>query len=299
MGRTLILGATGNVGGLTADLLHRSASGTLRVTTSRVARLKRLGARFPHADAVVCDWYDEASLVAAMDGVSKLLVVTPDFVTDERVVTPNIINAAKKVGSIELVVRLLGMPPGFTVADAPQEYVDAHCGAGLHVIAKPLLDASGLPISYVNVPAWLMFNLSLFVAREVKPRRRIAMPAITDSPRMWVSERDVAEVFAKILSEPAVDHAGTEYQLTSPERHSYADLADVFSDLLGETVTYEDDDQPLRDALGKGFDQLMTYLRYETGSYAGVVHGPAITQLLGRAQETLHDYIRANLELFR
>ena len=153
----------------------------------------------------------------------------PDMVTDEDVVTPNIVNAVRKVGTVEQLVRMLGMPPGFTLDRAPQEYVDTRCGAGLHVVAKHHLDASGLPITYVNVPTWIMFNLALFVATNVKPRRGISMPADTDSPRMWVSERDIAAVLARVLSDPVAEHLGREILLTSPDRYTYADIATVFT----------------------------------------------------------------------
>ncbi|MFB7161078.1 NmrA family NAD(P)-binding protein [Streptomyces sp. NPDC056242] len=299
MGKTLIFGATGNLGGLTAALLHESAADSLRVSTSREAGLSRLAKRFPQAEAVVCDWNDEESAVAALNGVSRLLVVPPDMVTDENVVTPNIINAVRKAGTVEQIVRMLGMPPGFTLERAPQAYVDTRCGAGLHVVAKHHLDASGLPVTYVNVPAWIMFNLALFVASDVKPRRRISMPADTDSERMWVSERDIAAVFARVLSDPVPDHIGRELLLTSPDRHSYADVAALFSEVLGETVPYVDDDQALRASMGDAFDTMRTYLRCERGTYDDVPHDPAITELLGRPQETLRDYITEHQGMFR
>lgn len=299
MGKILIFGATGNLGGSTADILYRQDPSVLRVATSRPSGLKTLRERFPDAEHVVADWNDEASLVAAMDGASKLVVIPPDLQIDERIATPNIINAAKASGSIELLVRLLGMPPGFTVDQAPQEYIDTRCGAGLHVVAKPLLDASGLPICYVNVPAWIMFNLGHFVAAEVLPTRRIAMPGLSDAARMWVSERDIAEVLAKVLSQPASEHVGKEYVLTSPESHTYADVARIFSDVLGEEVRYVDDDTPLRTAWGDAFFPLLTYFRHEAGSYSGIPHRETITELLGRPQESLEDYIRTNQEQYR
>ncbi|GCD88114.1 NmrA family NAD(P)-binding protein [Nocardioides sp. LS1] len=298
MATTLILGATGNLGGLTAERLYGAAPKDLRVASSRERGASRLRDRFPQAETVLCDWNDEDSVVAAMHGVSRVFVVTPDMVTDESVVTSNVVNAAKKVGSIELLVRLLGMPPGYTIEQADPAYVAARCGAGLHVVAKPLLDASGLPVAYVNAPAWIMFNLASFVATEVRPRRRIAMPASTDCPRMWVSEGDVAEVAARILLGDPTDHAGKEYVLTSPDRHDYAGLAAIFTEVLGETVTYADDDSALQAAMGPAFDQLMTYLSHETGSYAGVQHLDTMTELLGRPQETLHDYVTTHKELF-
>lgn len=110
MGKTLVLGATGTISGMTADILHQLSPSTLRVATSRERKLDRLRTRFPDAELVLADWYDLDSLVAAMDGASKLMVVTPDFRTDEHVVTPNIIEAAKQVGSIELIARIIAIP---------------------------------------------------------------------------------------------------------------------------------------------------------------------------------------------
>lgn len=298
MGKTLIFGATGNLGGLTAGLLHGSSPDTLRVSTSREPGLSRLERRFPNAEAVLCDWNDRASLVKALDGVSRLLVIPPDFMTNENRVTPNIIAAAREVGSVEQIVRFLGMPPTMTLEQTPPEYVATRCGAGLHVVAKHHLDASGLPVTYVNVPTWIMFNLALFVATDVKPRRRISMPAWSDSARMWVSERDIAQVFAHVLTDPVTDHVGREHVLTSPDRYTYADVAGIFSEVLDDDVTYVDDDSTLRASMGDAFEGMQTYLRCEHGTYDDLEHNPGITDLLGRSPQTLSEYINARKETF-
>lgn len=298
MDKILILGATGNIGGLTAErLVARGVTG-LRLASSREAGLAALAERFPGAETIQADWYDEASLTQAMQGVSRVLVVTPDFVTDENVVTPNIIRAAKAAGSIEQIVRLIAIPSGLTAEKLPQRFLDTRCGANLHVIAKPLLDASGLPVTYINVPGWIMFNLPWFLAPEVKANRRLAMPAVTDADRMWVSEGDIADVAATVLTAPASDHVGEEHVLTAPERFSYRAIARLLSDELGEEVQYADDDGPLREAMGEAFDMLMTYFEHETQAYGEVTHSETMARLLGRPQETVRDYIKASRELF-
>jgi len=299
MGKTLVLGATGRLAGLTAKRLLQASRGSLRVATSQEARLPRLGERFAGAEAVVADWNDEASLTAAMQGVSRLLVVTPDFVTDETTVTPNIIRAARRAGTIELLVRFLGMPPGLTARDLTLEFLDTRCGANLHVVAKPLLDASGLPVCYVNVPGWIMFNMASFFFPEVKANRRIAMPAMTDESRMWVSEHDIAAVMADVLSGVTADHAGREHVLTSAERYAYADVARLFADVLGEPVANVDDDTALRAMMGEEFDKLMTYFRHERHAYRNVAHTKTLSRLLGHAPQTLRDYIEASRHKFQ
>ncbi len=299
MGKTLVLGATGRLAGLTAKKLHEAAPGSLRIATSRETRLPRLRDRFPGAEAIVADWNDKINLAAAMQGISRLLVVTPDLITDESTVTPNIIRAARRVGTIELLVRFLGMPPGLTAQDLTQEFLDTRCGANLHAVAKPLLDVSGLPVCYVNVPGWIMFNMASFFFPQVKANRRIAMPAASDERRMWVSEHDIAAVIARVLSELPADHVGQEHALTSSERHAYADVARLFADVLGEPVVCVDDDKPLRALMGEEFDRLMTYFRHETHAYGNVSHTQTLSRLLGRSPQTLSDYIEASRHKFQ
>lgn len=299
MGKTLVLGATGTISGMTADILHQLSPSTLRVATSRERKLDRLRTRFPDAELVLADWYDLDSLVAAMDGASKLMVVTPDFRTDEHVVTPNIIEAAKQVGSIELIARIIAIPPGYDITKEPQAYIDTRCGAAQHAIAKPRLDASGLPVAYVNIPAWIMHMVTEFFAPSVKESRQIAMPGNSDAKRMWVSDLDISEIFARILTDPVEQHVGKEYVLTSMERHSYGDVAREISQALGEEVVYVDDAEPLRKIMGGGFDTLMTYFDGDGERYADVVPTDTIAQLLGRPAETISDYVVRHLELFR
>ena len=299
MGKTLILGATGRIATLTADLVFKIAPGSLRLASSREAGLGGLRDRYPGAEVVQADWNDRNSLVAAMEGVSRLLVITPDWITDEKLVTPNIIAAAKTVDSIELLVRMLANPPGWTVNDVSPEFLATGVGASHHLIAAPLLDASGLPICYVNVPSWYMSNLSWFAAAEVKSKRRIGFPAEVDARRMWVSEDDIAAVMAKILTEPVSLHVGKEYLLTS-DRYTFADVARTFAEQLGEPVAYVDDDNTIRDAFGDdGFNTLMTYMRTESKLYAAVPHRETIAEMLGRPQQTLGDYIAARLDDYR
>ncbi len=289
MAKTLIFGATGNLVSTVADILFKASPMSLRVATSRETGLDGLRQRYPGVEVVRADWNDRASLIAAMVGVSRLLVVTPQWGVDDTLVTPNIIAAAQATGSIELVLRLLANPPGWTVDDLPPE------SQNQHVIAKPLLDASGLPVCYVNVPVWIMFNLAMFVATEVKAKRRIALPTVTDRSRMWLSEFDIAAVMAKILSESATGHVGQEYVLTSAYRYTYVDVARIFSEQLGTPVAYVEDDAALRESLGGDFDAFMTYFRTEKLMYAPIVHRETIAGLLDRPQQSLEDYITSQL----
>jgi NAD(P)H dehydrogenase (quinone) len=299
MSTILILGATGNLGGLTASILAATPNVTLRLASSRAAGVSALRERFPTAEVVQADWNAADSLKVAVAEADRVFVITPDFSTDEAVVTPNIINAVRAAGTVKQVLRLIAIPPGLTAADLSADELATRSGAAMHMVAKPLLDASGLPLTYLNVPCWIMFNLPWFLAEDVKTRRRLAMPAKSDAKRLWVSEADIAAVAAKLLTDPVEEHVGKEYRLTGATRYSYTDVANLLSEVLGQQVTYADDDTTLRRVMSDNFSKLMTYFKHETRDYGKVPSTDTVTRLLGRPQITLRDYLVANQDLFK
>lgn len=297
--KILIIGATGNISRLTAAALTAQYPKLqLRLTSSREDGLKLLRETFPAAEVVQADWYKEASLLAAMRGVDKVMVITPDFVTDESIATPNVIRAAKAAGNIQQIVRLIAMPPGFTSSRLTPAQLATRCGAALHSVAKPLLDGSGLPITYINVACWIMFNLAWFMAQDVKKSRRMSMPAISDTPRPWLAEQDIADVFARVLADDAARHVGRNYLITGQRRYTYPQVAAVIGDVIGEKVVYNDDDTSLREAMGPLFDTLMTYYTQETPCWAEMPTTRTFEELLGRPAMTLEQYVAQNKSLF-
>jgi NAD(P)H dehydrogenase (quinone) len=298
--KILIIGATGNLGALTAAALTAQHPYVeLRLTSHRPEGRRRLRDSFPQAEVIDADWYQPNSLVAAVRGIDKVLVVTPDFTTDEYAATPNLIHALRVAGGGAQVVRLIALPPGFTIDQLTPAQLATCCGAAQHVVAKPLLDASELPVTYVNVAAWIMFNLPWFLAPEIRSSRRLMMPAAADAARQWVAENDVADVFVKILSEPASQHVGREYLLTTPDRrYSFPEVAALIGELTGQPITYVDDEAGLRASMDDVLPKLMEYFSHETHAYASVPATRTVEELLARPQLTLRQYIERHLDLF-
>jgi uncharacterized protein YbjT (DUF2867 family) len=297
--KVLILGATGNLGRLTAAAIHSNHPQVqLRLTSHREEGRAQLRDAYPGAEVVAADWYDEESLRLAISGVDRILMVTPDFATDETIVTPNLIHAVKAAGGVKQVLRFIAIPPGFTAAALTPDQVATRCGAAQHVLAKPALDASGLPVTYVNAACWIMFNLPWFMSDDVKGSRRLVMPSAADAARLWVSESDLADVFTKILTDDVGAHVGKEYLVTSGRRYTFSQVAALLSGVVGEPVSYVDSDASLRRAMGDAFPVLMTYFTHETEAYSAVPTTHVIEELLGRAPVTLRQYAELNKELF-
>jgi uncharacterized protein YbjT (DUF2867 family) len=268
------------------------------LTSHREEGRASLREAFPNAEVMCADWNQEGALRTAISGVDKILMVTPDFITDESVVTPNMIRAVKAAGGVSQLLRFIAIPPGFSVKDLTPDQLATRCGAALHVVAKPLLDESGLPVTYVNAACWIMFNLPWFMAEDVKATRRLLMPSAADAARQWVSEADIAAVFAKILSDEAALHIGREYLLSGDRRYTFAQVAALLGEAIKEKVAYVDDDSGVRRAMGDNFSTLMTYFSHETQAYSGVPITKTIETLLGRPQVRLPDYVAQNKSAF-
>jgi NAD(P)H dehydrogenase (quinone) len=295
--RVLILGATGNIGALAANRLIRE-NVILRLVSSRESGVHSLRERFPTAEVMQADWYDPVSLKTAMRDVDRVFIVTPDFVTDETVVTPNIIEAVRDAGSVAQILRLSAMPPGLKATDVSKEVLATRCGAAQHMVAKPLLDASGLPITYLNVACWIMFNLSWYLSEPVKTKQQLLMPAVTDAPRRWVSEEDIADVIVRILTDKPEIHIGQDYLMTGAEQFDYEDVARLLSDVTGKAITYVDDDSMLRTSMGDHFDAVMTYYTHESRDYVSVPASDAKLKILGVRQMTFQEYLTKNIAMF-
>lgn len=278
----LVIGGRSKIGAaLIEELLSRG---------ERVRALVRAGERtgsLPAAAGVVTgDLADEASLVAAMDGIEKVFLLSsphPDAVTWHR----NAIDAARRT-DVRLLVRssILGADE-----ESAPEFIDAH-----HVSDRYLRD-SGLPHVIVR-PNLFLQNI-----------QESTIPAIDASGNFYVDAgqarismvdtRDVAAVAAAALCEPG--HAGADYDVTGPEALSHADVAAKLSRALGREVSYVDvPDDAVRGALlGAGLSDWFAgalvglyqdYRRSGTDGYAAQVTD-TVTRLTGRPARSLDDLL--------
>jgi NAD(P)H dehydrogenase (quinone) len=296
-GKILILGATGNLArcaaeSATADHPHLD----LRLASSREEGRAELQQAFPNAEVVLADWYDEDSLRAAFQGVSKVLINVPDF-TDETVVTPNIIRAVKAAGNVEQIVRFISLPLNFTGEEHTESQRASGMGEALHIVAKKQLDASGLPITYVNDTAWIMFNFRWLMADDIRSKRQLILPSHIDGNWRWVSEQDIGAVFAHILAAPAADHVGKEYRINPGPRISFPRVAEIIGDVIGSKVTYVDSDETIRVVFGDIYDKLMDYFSFAVTGFQDIPEIDPIPQMLGRPMTSLAAYIRQNKHL--
>ena len=300
MERILVLGATGKLNTLIAARLNEMTDNvSTRLTSSRAEGVEALREQYPNLEVVQADWYDPASLKVAMKDVDRVLFITPDHATDEVAACNNLIDAVREAGSVSQVLRHVAIPPGLTKEDLEQKFLDTKVGATHHVIAKPILDASGLPITYLNLACWIMFNLPWICGEEVVKNHRLAIPGAANAPRRWVSEDDIADVTVALLTEPAEKHVGKDYLMTGVELLGFEDIAQILTEVTGNEVVYVDDAGPFMAAMGDNFPGLMVYFEHEMRDYAGVPGSDAKLEILGEPQVTVAQYIASRVDQFR
>ena len=292
--RILIIGALGNLAYLTATkLTDFYPYFHLRLTSHRATGLRRLQSEFPHADVVQADWNDAASLRSAVRGVDRVLVVMTDWLIDESIATPNLIRALESEGRVETLLRFIALPPGLKAECLTPDVLATRAGAMLTLVAKPLLDASRLPICYVNASCWIGFNIGWFYAQDIRASGQIRMPAHTDMPRRWVTEGDLSDAFVRILTEAPTMHVGREYRVAGGPRYTYAEQASLIGRVLTEDIRWIDDDSSLRRIMGDKFDKLLTYLLHEVETYRSVPEERQLELLLGRDRTSLEQYVES------
>jgi uncharacterized protein YbjT (DUF2867 family) len=237
-------------------------------------------------EIAVGDLADPGSLLAAMDGVDKVFLLSSphrDAITWHR----NAIDAARQSG-VQFLVRssIIGAD-----RQSPAEFISAHTSSdryledsGLgYVILRPNLFLQNVPGS--TIPSIDASGTFYADAGEA----RISM----------VDARDVAAVAAAVLTEAG--HAGARYDITGPEALSYSDVAAKLTRALGREVSYVDapDDAVGKALLDAGLNEWFAnalvglfrdYRRSGTSGYAAQVTD-TVERLTGHPARSLDDLL--------
>ena len=220
IGKILITGAAGNVGGAVLDNLG-TTDADVRALTRDEAKAESLRDR--GVEAVVGDFLKPKTLGPALEGVSTVFLLTP--IHPEQVPqASNVIEAARKSANDPRIVRL-------SVHQASHEAPTRI--SRQHAEIEDKLTSSGLPYTLLR-PQSYMQN-TLMTAPAVASEGRIYQP-FEDGRLGMIDARDIGEVASKVLSEEG--HEGKTYTLTGPAAISFYDVAGALSEILGKEVSY-------------------------------------------------------------
>lgn len=293
-----IFGAAGRIGTpLILHLMRRSPGVRLRLISRHENQARALRASYPDAETCVADYFDLHSLRTALADVTAIFVITPHFL-DERTAMTHLVEAIENPGKLRQIVRIVGYHPGSRLSDIPQSLRDFGPGvATQHFIAQEVLEASQLPVTFLNLGASMMDNF----LRNVPLRSR---DVLVWPPRVipYVDPRDVGEAAAKLLLSQNREPVGRVHHLNNNhDLKSGADVAALMSDVAGRPIGYDGSRSAYlemtaariqRDfGVAGGAEYLWEFFEYERSIESHWALDGTLERILGHAPKTLLEWL--------
>ena len=294
----LIFGAAGHIGGPLAEFLHKEAPDIrLRLATTKESNLRALQENHPYAEVVCANYLDLASLRTAIADMEGVFVVTTTG-TDEELAMSNLVTALKDAGCVVHVQRILGLIPMANPYRIPDSIRKAGMAMAIqHVKAKEILDASGLPVTYLNLGATMMdnfFKMKRGLAEEHK--------LIWHSRKVpYIAPGDIAEVAGRLFLSDNEKHIGIFHVLNNGQDNcDYHETAKLMSDVFGVTITCEDSYEAFAAEYGSRFGPrlLMVWemFEYEKANEEAWALNDFVERTLGRRPKSLREWLTENKE---
>lgn len=239
--RILVFGAAAHIGGpLAAFVATNSPHTTLRLATSSGIKHAQLSDQFPTAEVVTANYFDEESLITALQDVNGVFIITPDFF-DEVTGMEILVRAIRRSPSVDHIVRLLADTPGMSLAKLPKELRNLGPGpAHQHFEAQAILNASALPVTYLNSAGYFMDDFLIHFSPPLKQSRKLVIPY--DRKMCFTECGELGEAAARLLLQGPAAHAGRYYDFNNAEPpRLFSDVAALISRVTGEHVEYDGD----------------------------------------------------------
>jgi len=220
----LLTGITGNNGGATANaLLEKGVK--FRAIVRDLDKASAWGEK--GVELVKGDLNDKASIVAALNGVDRAVLIMPNGQDQERLELA-FIGAAKEAG-LEWIIKL-SSPEAVRGTTSPTPLV--------HLAAEDAIKASGMNWTFVR-PSFFMQNFRGAIP-QAKATGKLSMP-MGDGTAALTDCADAGAFIAHILTdENSQQHYGQCYDITGPDPvMTFAEIARIIGEAIGKEVVYE------------------------------------------------------------
>lgn len=227
----LVTGATGQFGSKAIDHLLNKG-----VKSSQIAALVRDAAKAGNLkdkeiELRIGDYTDYNSLVEALQGIDKLLLVSSNdrgAVENRTVQHINVIRAAKEAGVKHIVYTSFVRKRGFEES-AIAAFLNSH------VQTEDFLKSSGINYTILQNGIYLEM-IPIFAGGKVAETGVIMFPA-QEGKASWVLREELTEAAAYVLTTEG--HENKTYPLTNTESVSFGEIAAQLSGILGKKVQYQ------------------------------------------------------------
>jgi len=285
MGKVLVTGATGNVGGFVCNALldmgEPVLAGVIEMSEKETSKVDK------RAECVLFDFTNTATFDAALKDVDRVFLMRPPHLGKPEDLKPFV--AAMKEAGIRLVSFL-------SLMGVEKNPIPPH-----HKIEK-YIEQAGIPYAHIR-PSFFMQNLTGVHLKEIRENGQIFIPA-GKSKCSFIDAKDIGFAAAKLLSDPD-KYRNTAHTITGPECLDYYQISEIITRVLGRKIVYNKPSifkyrKHMRKV--RGFDK--TYVNVTTMLYLMTRMGTAnkitddFEKIAGRKPRTFEMFTRDNISVF-
>lgn len=282
MGKIMVTGALGNVGGYVAKYATQYGHKVVCADIDLNALQLKYG---DSAECVYFDFTDASTFENAVKEIDRVFIMRPPHLGKPEDLKP-FIEILKEKKGIKLVsfLSLIG------VENNP---VPPH-----HKIEK-YIEQAGLPYCHIR-PSFFMQNISGIHGFEIKHFNQIVVP-VRNALTSFIDAEDIGEITAKVLSEP-FKHLNKGYSITGPEAIDYYKVANILSKELGREIRYANPKPSLAKkywieirGLDKEYATVMSMLYMMTRMGTAKKVTTVFEEVIGRKPQSFQQFVKKNL----
>lgn len=217
-----VTGASGQLGRLVVEALLKDGSQPVVAVVRDPAKVADLAAR--GVEVRVASYDDPEALERAFQGVDRVLLVSGNEFTKRVAQHTNVLRAAERAG-----VKLLAY------TSIPQAGRNPLILAREHIGTEAALAGASIPTVLLR-NGWYWENYTGGLAHAIETG--VLYGAAGEGKVSGAARADYAEAAARVLTTDG--HEGKVYELGGDETLSYAELAQVISEVAGKPVRYQD-----------------------------------------------------------
>jgi NAD(P)H dehydrogenase (quinone) len=223
--RIIVTGDTGNLGKkVIGFLLERMPSSQLSAFVRNDDKAQDLKAQ--GITVKLGNYDDHPSMLSAFSGIDKIYLISSSEIGRRLQQQISAINAAKEAGVKQVF---------FTSFQRTTEDTSSPLGALWkdYIGTEEVLKTSGL--AYTVMKHCLYMEVILPLCERALQTETIYTPA-GDGKVSFAAQADLAEAAANVLT--TYGHENEIYEFSGPLSYSYADIANILSELSGKKITY-------------------------------------------------------------
>jgi NAD(P)H dehydrogenase (quinone) len=285
----LVTGATGQLGQIVIEKLSK------KIPTNQIAALVRDANKAEHliakgVNVSIGDYHNVESLLAAFQGVEKLLLISSNDFNNRFGQHKNAIDAAVKAGVKHVFYTGVTMN---NINSSPLKPLLEE-----HYLTEDYLKASGLSYTFLQNSLYAEV-IPMFLGENVV-ETGVFFPA-GEGKVAFALREDLGEATANILVSEG--HENQTYNLTGSEIISFAEVAAILSELSEKAVTYINPENEVFEGALKQFGLPEPIIQMSVMFAAGIKNNDfnktydSLEKFLGRKPTNIKTYLKATYKL--